>query len=262
MPRLSVNLDFLFAEVPFLERFERAAAAGFTSVECHWSWRGNVDAVADALRTTRLRLDAMNVWGGNYPGGDRGFASDPGRSAAFREALEEALEAAAKLGGPKLHILAGNRLEDIEVAEQYEAMVEAYVWAAERLADTGRLGLIELLNPVDNPTYILESIDDVNELIDAVESPDLRIQFDVYHLQRTSGEIIPTIRRVKDRIGHVQIADAPGRNQPGTGEINYRNVLAALDEVGYEGRVGLEYRPLGPTEDSFGWIEDYGLSRG
>ena len=261
MPRLSVNLDFLFAEVPFLERFERAAAAGFSSVECHWSWRGQVSEVSAALKAAGLRLDAMNVYGGEYVNGDRGFASDPGRMAAFQEGLEEALEAAAVLGGPKLHILAGNRLEDLDVAEQYEAMVASYAWAAERLADTGRLGLIELLNPVDNPQYILESMDDVEELIDAVESPDLRIQFDIYHLQRTSGEIIPTIRRVRDRIGHVQIADAPGRNQPGTGEINYRTVLATLDEVAYEGRVGLEYRPLGPTDASFGWIEEFGLSR-
>lgn len=262
MPKLSANVDFLFNEVPFLERFAHAAAHGFTSVECHWSWRGRVAEVADALSSAGLRLDAMNVHGGDYPGGERGFASDPGGTGAFREALEEALEAAAALGGPKLHILAGNAIADLRRDAQMDALVKHYSWAAGRLADAGRLGLIELLNPVDNPIYILESIRDVESLLDAVGSPDLRIQFDVYHLQRTSGEIIPTIRRVADRIGHVQIADAPGRHQPGTGEIDYRNVLAALDEVGYDGHVGLEYRPTGPTDQSFGWIEEYGLVRG
>ena len=128
----------------------------------------------------------------------------------------------------------------MDVAEQYEAMVESYLWAAERLADTGRLGLIELLNPIDNPLYILESIDDVEELIDAVESPDLRIQFDIYHLQRTSGEIIPTIRRVRDRIGHVQIADAPGRGDPGSGSLDWHARLSDLRNSGYAGPIGLE----------------------
>jgi hydroxypyruvate isomerase len=262
MPKLSANVDFLFADVPFLQRFERARAAGFRSVECHWSWRQDVPAMAEALRVAGLRLDAMNVHGGDYPAGDRGFAADPGRFEAFREALEEALEAAAALGGPKLHILAGKRLPDLDVAEQFEALVGNYAWAAERLGDAGRLGLIELLNQVDSPGYILESMDDVVELLDAVDSPDLRIQFDVYHLQRVSGEIIPTLRRLADRIGHVQIADAPGRNQPGTGEINYASVLRAVDEVGYDGYVGLEYRPTTRTEDTLGWIEEYGFSRG
>lgn len=266
MPRLSANLDFLFTDVPFLERFGRAAAAGFRTVECHWSWRADPAAMADALRANGLRLDAMNVWGGDYPGGDRGYAADPGRTEAFQESLEEALAAARTLGGssggPKLHILAGKRLPDLDIGDQFEALVEHYSWAAERLGDEGRLGLIELLNPVDNPGYILESMADVVELLDAVDSPDLRIQFDVYHLQRTEGELIPTIRRLADRIGHVQIADAPGRNEPGTGEINYRAVLAAVDAAGYDGHVGLEFRPTGRTEDALAWIEEYGLSRG
>ena len=262
MPRLSANLDFLFNEVPFLERFERAAAAGFRSVECHWSWRADPGAMAEALTANGLRLDAMNVWGGNYPAGERGYAADPGRTEAFRESLDEALAASTVLGRPKLHMLAGKRLPDLDIAEQFEALVANYAWAAERLAETGRLGLIELLNPVDNPGYILESMDDVVELLDAVDSPDLRIQFDVYHLQRTSGDLIATIRRLADRIGHVQIADAPDRHEPGTGEINYASVLRALDEVGYDGCVGLEFRPSGVTEDAFGWIEEYGFARG
>jgi hydroxypyruvate isomerase len=262
MPRLSANLEFLFTEVPFPERFERAATAGFRAVEIHFSWRADVPAVADALARTGLRLDALNVHAGDFAGGDRGFAADPGRTEAFRESIDEALAAAPTLGDPKLHILAGKRLPELDIGEQFEALVENYSWAADRLADAGRLGLIELLNPVDNPGYILESIDDVVELLDAVDSPDLRIQFDVYHVQRTQGELIPTLRRHGDRIGHVQIADAPGRNQPGTGEINYRTVLAAVDEIRYDGHVGLEYRPSGATEDALAWIEEYGLARG
>ena len=262
MPKLSVNLDFLFTDSPYLERFARAAAAGFRSVEIHWGWRADVDAVADALARNGLRLDAMNVFAGDYPGGDRGFAADPGRTDTFRASIEEAIAAATRLGGPKMHILAGKRIPDLDLAEQFEALVENYAWAAERLGDAGRLGLVELLNPIDNPGYIMESMADVEELLDAVDSPSLRIQFDFYHLQRTEGELIPTLRRLADRIGHIQIADSPGRNQPGTGEINYRNVLAAVDEVGYEGYVGLEYRPKGTSEESLRWIEEYGLARG
>ena len=243
MPKLSANVDFLFADVPFLQRFERARDAGFRAVECHWSWRDDVPAMADALRTTGLRLDALNANGGNYPAGDRGFAADPGRMEAFRDSVDEAIEAAAALGGPKIHILAGKRLPDLDITEQFEALVGNYAWAAERLGDAGRLGLIELLNQVDSPGYILESIDDVTELLDAVDSPDLRIQFDVYHLQRTQGELIPTLRRLADRIGHIQIADSPGRHEPGTGEINYASVLRAVDEVGYEGYVGRNSSP-------------------
>ena len=258
MPRFSANLEYLFTEVPFLDRFERAAAAGFRAVELHWLHGRDVPAIKARLDQTGLVLDAMNVYCGDFGAGDRGFAADPDRRDDFRASIEAAIADATALGIPRMHVLVGKRLADRSKAEQFGSVAVNLAWAADRLTSSGKLGLIEGLNQVDNPGYLIESMADLEGLLNAVASPALAVQFDFYHLQRVQGELVRTFARLCDRVGHIQIADAPGRQEPGTGEINYRRVLEAIDNSGYRGYVGLEYRPSGTTEASLGWIGDYG----
>jgi hydroxypyruvate isomerase len=258
MPRFSANLEYLFTDVPFLERFERAATAGFRAVEMHWLHGRDVAAVRAQLDRTGVALDAINVYCGDFPAGDRGFAADPARREEFRASITQAIANATTLGVPRMHILVGKRTPDRSKAEQFGSVAINLAWAAERLAAAGKLGLIEGLNPNDNPGYLIESMADIEGLLNSVGSPALAIQFDFYHLQRVQGELLRTFARLCDRVGHIQIADAPGRNEPGTGEINYRTVLKAIDDAGYTGYVGLEYRPSGTTEESLRWITEYG----
>ena len=262
MLRFSANLEFLFGEVPFIDRFEAAAAAGFRAVEIHFVGGRDRGAIEAALARTGLVIDAMNVDCGDFAAGERGFAADPARRAEFRASIDRAIEDAARFRIPRMHILLGRRDPAVSRTAQLGSAAVNLAWAADRLEAAGRIGLIELLNPLDNPGYILESMTDVLGLLDAVGSANLRIQFDVYHLQRVQGELIRTFEHVRDRIGHIQIADAPGRNEPGSGEIDYRTILAAIDAAGYDGYVGLEYRPLRSTVESLAWIESYGYTRG
>jgi len=262
MLRFSANLEFLFVEVPFMERFARAREAGFDTVEMHWVAPRGVSAVASALEANGLTLDAFNVEVGDFSKGDRGHAADPAGEARFRDSIEQAAEHAARLGNRKVHVLAGRRNPAEPRESQLARVQDRFAWAAERLATAGVTPVTELLNPYDNPGYVIESIGDVERLVDGVGPTRLRIEFDFYHLQRVQGELMNTYRRLFDRVGHIQIADAPGRNEPGTGEIDYRNVLAAVERSGYGGHVGLEYRPLTTTDASLAWIEQYGYRRG
>ena len=258
MPQFSANLEYLFTEVPFMERFERAASAAFRAVEMHWLHGRDVTAVRSQLDRTGLALDAINVYCGDFPAGDRGFAADPGRREEFQASITGAIADATMLGVPRMHILVGKRNPERSKAEQFGSVAVNLAWAAERLAEAGKLGLIEGLNPNDNPGYLIESMADLEGLLNAVGSPALAIQFDFYHLQRVQGELLRTFARLRDRVGHIQIADAPGRNEPGTGEINYHAVLKAIDDSAYPGYVGLEYRPSGTTLDSLKWVTEYG----
>jgi len=262
MLRFSANLEFLFGEVPFMERFTRARAAGFDTVEMHWVKPRGVDAIAEALAANGLTLDAFNVEVGDFANGDRGYAADADGEAAFRATIEDAAEHATRLGNRKVHVLAGRRNPAETHETQLARVQDRFAWAAERLAEAGVTPVTELLNPYDNPGYVLESMTQVEHLVEGVGPERLRIEFDFYHLQRVHGELLNTYRRLFDRVGHIQIADAPGRNEPGTGEIDYRNVLAAVEQSGYVGYVGLEYRPLTTTDASLTWIEQFGYRRG
>jgi hydroxypyruvate isomerase len=262
MLRFSPNLEFLFVEVPFMERFARAREAGFDTVEMHWVAPRGVAAVAAALEENGLTLDAFNVEVGDFAAGDRGYAADASAEAAFRATIEQAAEHAERLGNRKVHVLAGKRNPAESRETQLARVQDRFAWAAERLASVGVTPVTELLNPYDNPGYVIESIGDVERLVDGVGPGRLRIEFDFYHLQRVNGELLNTYRRLLDRVGHIQIADAPGRNEPGTGEIDYRNVLAAVDQSDYDGHIGLEYRPKTTSDAALAWIEAYGYRRG
>lgn len=264
MLRLSPNLEFLFVEVPFLERFERARAAGFDTVEMHWVAARGAGPIEAALRENGLKLDAFDAEVGDIANGDRGHAADgsAGAEERFRATIDEAAEHAVRLGARKVHVLAGLRNPSESHASQMARVRDRFAWAADRLASAAVTPVTELLNRYDNPGYILESMADVEWLVEEVGPEGLQIEFDFYHLQRAGGELLNTYRRLFDRVGHIQVADAPGRHEPGTGEIDHHNVLAAVDASGYKGHIGLEYRPSTTSDAALAWIEEYGYQRG
>jgi hydroxypyruvate isomerase len=262
MPRFSANLVFLFPEVPFLERFEHARAAGFEAVEYMFPYDYELEDIRRALKETGLRQDLFNLPAGDFQAGDRGVAVDPARREEFAAGVERALATADALECRKINCLVGLRKEELDWDTQYGCLVENLAHAAERLGAAGLTLHIELLNTIETPGFFLDSIELVNRVLDDVASPHLKFQCDLYHLQRTSGNLVPTMRSLGARIGHYQIADAPDRHEPGTGEINYRYVLAEIDASGYDGFVGLEYKPSGKTKDPFAWIREYGYRLG
>lgn len=254
MPRFAVNCSMLFTEAPLLERFARARAAGFDAVECWWPAGTDLDAFAAAIEGAGVRLVLLNLDAGDMPAGDRGLLNDPAAEDRIRANLDTTLALAGRLGCSLLNALPGNLRPDEPRAAQVARVRERLRWMAPRAAAAGATLLVEAINHFDSPQYLFTRTPDVLETLDAVGAPNVKYQYDVYHLQRTEGNLIETLRANLDRIGHIQIADAPERHQPGTGEINYRRVLRTLDELGYDGYVGLEYKPPGPTEASFDWL--------
>lgn len=258
MPVFSANLGFLFTEVPFGARFHAAAACGFRSVEFMFPYEYPLQELYASLHEARVSLDLFNLPAGDFDSGERGLAVSSTRREEFREGVEAAVGYATKLGARKLNCLVGLRDPSLSWDEQYACLVENLRWAAARIGSAGRVLLVEQLNPYETPGFFLDSLEIAERLLADVGSPYLLLQFDVYHVQRTHGDVVSRLRRLIDRVGHVQIADSPDRHEPGTGEINYKFVLGELDRLGYRGRVGLEYRPSQATADTFQWVTEYG----
>lgn len=254
MLRFDINLAMTLTDVPLLDRFQRAADLGFGAVEFFWPADGNVNALVKAKEAAGVEVALFNMNAGNMDAGDRGFLSHPARRNWWREALPAAVELAARLDCHRIHAVAGTRLPDLDRAAQIECAVENLIWALPHLQAAGVVATIEALNIYDAPGFLLNSMDHMLEICRAVNSPQVRCQFDLYHMQRMQGNLIPTIRQHVPWFGHVQIADAPDRHQPGTGEINFRNALAALEAAGYTGYIGLEYLPLGTVDASLAWL--------
>ncbi|MGH7266352.1 MAG: hydroxypyruvate isomerase family protein [Candidatus Rokuibacteriota bacterium] len=254
MPRYAANLTMLFNEAPFLERFERAAAAGFHAVEFLFAHGVDQAGVERELRRHGLELVLFDPEGGDFPAGDRGYLCDPGRRDHLRKTVDDAIATARRLGCRRLNVLAGNRVEGVSDAEMRRTVVENLAAAAPAAAAAGITLLVEALNTWESPRYFLDRSRLGLDIVREVAQPNVRFQYDCYHMQRMEGQLIETLTRNLPWIGHVQIADVPGRHEPGTGEVNYANVLAALDGAGYEGYVGLEYRPSGKTEESLAWL--------
>ncbi len=254
MPRFAANLTMLFTEVPFLDRFERAARAGFTAVEFLFPYAFAAHDIRERLDTHGLSLVLHNLPAGNWDAGERGIACHPDRVDEFRAGVATALEYAAVLGVPRLNCLVGKTPIDVEPELVHTTLVENLRYAASELERASRMLLVEPINPFDIPGFHLITTSQVFKLIEDVGAPNVRLQFDLYHAQRTEGELAGTLSRNLSRIGHVQLADTPGRNEPGTGEINYRFLFEHLDHIGYSGHVGCEYKPATTTEAGLGWI--------
>ena len=257
MPRLSANLSMLFTEVDFLDRFERAAEAGFKGVEYLFPYQWDKEQLAEQLQKYGFEQVLHNLPPGNWAGGDRGIACLPGREGEFQEGVGLAIEYAKALNCPRLNCLAGLTPEGVPADKVRQVLVSNLRFAANALEKEGIQLLVEALNEQDMPGFYLGCTHDVLELLREVAHPNLWIQYDIYHMQIMEGNLIKTIRDNLARIAHMQLADNPGRHEPGTGEINYDNLLRFIDEAGYEGWIGCEYKPSGRTEDSLAWAKKY-----
>ncbi len=256
-PRYDVNCSILLTELPILRRPRAVRDAGFSAMECWWPFGtpvpsdGEVDAFVGAVKDAGVRLVAMNAFGGDMAAGERGLASVPGREAEFRDNLDVAVGVLRELDCPALHVLYGNR-DSSDPAHQDELATEHLSLAGAAAAEAGAVVLVEALSGSDR--YPVRTAADVMDVLDRVGSPHLRFLCDVYHLSVNGEDPVQVIRRHAGRIGHVQVADAPGRHQPGTGTLDLPACLKALASVDYGGWIGLEYAPLGPSTDSFAWL--------
>jgi hydroxypyruvate isomerase len=259
MPRFAANLSMLFTEYPFIERIDRAAASGFGAIEFLFPYDEDVVAISDALTRNRLQQILFNLPAGDFAAGERGIANDPDRMDEFRVGVSRAVEIAGMLECPRLNCLSGLARTDISMDGQWGTLVENLRFAAEQAQQANIQQLVEPINTFDMPGFMVSSTRQGLQLLDDVGHANLKLQYDVYHMQRMEGELTETIRGNLERIGHIQIADNPGRHQPGTGEIDYEFLLTEIDRMGYDGWVSLEYVPAGTTEESLGWLRDWGF---
>jgi hydroxypyruvate isomerase len=256
MPRLSANLTMMFGEVPFPDRFAAAARAGFRAVEFVAPYELPAARAGELVREHGLEVSVFNLPPGNWAAGDRGIGCDPARVGEFQDGVGRAIEYARAMGARQVHAMAGIAPRGVAADRLRETYVANLRFAAGKLAEHGIGLLVEAINTRDIPGYFLTTSRQAFALMDEAALPTLRFQYDVYHLQIMEGDLAPTLERNVARIGHVQIADTPGRHEPGTGEINYRFLLRHLDRIGYAGWIGCEYKPLGATEAGLGWIRE------
>ncbi|MEI6546843.1 MAG: 2-oxo-tetronate isomerase [Burkholderiales bacterium] len=268
MPRFAANLSMMYTEHPFLERFKAAAEDGFAAVEFLFPYEFAPQAIADALAANGLEQVLFNTVPGDMQAGERGLAAVPGRTADFLAGVDRALAYAGALGCKRLHAMAGvmpaalagpdavsggaidssarQRWRDTYVANLREA--------ARRCADDGITLLIEPINPRDIPGYFLNTQADAHAIVAEVGAVNLKVQMDLYHCQIVEGDLASRIRQYLHGVGHMQIAGVPHRQEPDLGEVNYPFLFALLDELGYDGWIGCEYRPRGPTSAGLGWL--------
>ena len=255
MPRFAANLTMMFNEVPFLDRFERAARAGFTAVEFLFPYAHEASEIRQRLVQHQLMLVLHNLPAGNWEAGERGIACHPDRVAEFRAGVSRAIGYARALGVGQLNCLAGKAPAGVEEEVLRRTLVENLSYAAAALGKEGLRLLVEPINTFDIPGFYLNRTDQAVSILAEVGADNAFLQYDIYHAQRMEGELAATIQKHLPRIGHVQLADNPGRNEPGTGEINYPFLFAHLDRIGYAGWVGCEYKPATTTEAGLGWRE-------
>jgi len=257
VPKFSANLSFLYQDLAFLDRFAAATKDGFGALEYLGPYAEPKEKVADALQANGLRQALFNVPSGDWAGGERGIACLPDRIEEFRSGISLALDYAKALACPQVNVISGLVPKGADLETLEKVLVENLKYAAERAADAGVKLLIEPINLRDIPGFFLSNTDHAERILEKVGSDNLYIQYDFYHMQIMQGDLIPTFIRLKDRIAHVQIADNPGRNEPGTGEINYGFILSELDRLGYDGWVGCEYKPKTGTSEGLGWMKPY-----
>jgi hydroxypyruvate isomerase len=260
MPKFAANLTMMFNEVDFPQRFAAAAKAGFEAVEFLFPYEHAAQDVALWLKENKLQNVLFNMPPGDWAAGERGIASLPGREAEFRAGVARALEYAQAMGTPRLHAMAGLLPAGADRNKHREIYIENLRYAARELGKHGLTLLIEPINTRDIPGYFINTQAEGHAICEAVGEPNIKVQMDFYHTQIVEGDIAMTFRKYFDGVGHIQIASVPSRNEPDDGEVNYRYLFRLLDELGYAGWVGCEYRPRGRTEDGLGWIK--ALSQG
>ncbi len=254
MPRFAANLTMMFTEHPFAQRFAAAAAAGFKAVEFLFPYEYAAQEVALWLKENRLENVLFNLPPGDWAAGERGIAALPGREAEFRRGVARGIEYALALCTPRLHMMAGLIPAGADLRLHREVYLGNLRHAAREVAKHGLSLLIEPINGRDMPGYFLNSQAQAHALREESGEPNVKVQMDFYHAQIVEGDLATTFRRYFSNIGHVQIASVPSRNEPDDGEVNYPYLFRLLDELGYQGWVGCEYRPRGRTEDGLGWL--------
>jgi hydroxypyruvate isomerase len=257
MPKFSANLSMLFCEHPFVERFAAAGKAGFKAVEYVSPYSLPPERIAELLAENKLQQALFNMPAGDWEKGERGIACHPDRAHEFRDGVGKVIDYAKALGCPKVNCLAGILPKDVSRGHAFETLVSNVTFAAAALKRENILLVVEPINFDDIPGFFLNTSKDGMSVLDAVGSDNLKLQYDVYHMQRMEGRLEETLTRLMPRIGHIQIADDPGRHEPGTGTINYARILKQIDALGYDGWVGAEYKPLNETVAGLGWMADH-----
>jgi hydroxypyruvate isomerase len=257
MPRFAANLSMLFTEAPFLQRFDRAAAAGFKAVELQFPYEAPAAAIRERLVANGLEMVLHNLPAGDWAGGDRGIGCNPARQAEFRAGVGKAIEYATTLGVPQLNCLAGKPGSGVDEATTRRTFVDNVRYAAAECKKAGLALLMEPINNYDVPGFWLNNTGKALAVIDEAGADNLFVQYDIYHAQRYEGEIAATMKQHLAKIGHIQFADNPGRNEPGTGELNFDFLFAHIDRIGYAGWLGAEYKPATTTEAGLGWLKKY-----
>lgn len=255
MPRFAANLTTMFAELPFLDRFRAAAEAGFRGIEFLFPYDYSPAVLRRHLRESRLESAMFNCPAGDWARGERGMACVPGRELDFRRSVDLAISYAVELGTRKIHVMAGIVPEGVDQTVCLNTFIENLRFAADRFAKEGMSVLIEALNTRDMPGYFLNLQADACAICTAANAPNIEMQMDCYHIQIQEGDLASKLRRYAPNCGHIQIAGVPDRNEPDRGEVNYPFLFKLLDEVGYKGWVGCEYRPTNRTADGLGWFE-------
>ena len=255
MPKFAANLTMLFTDLPFLDRFEAAAKAGFEAVEFLFPYDFDKKDLKARIDRHGLQIVMHNLPAGNWAGGERGIACFPDRVAEFREGVDRAIEYASYLGAGRVNCLAGIRPATVSPEDARATLINNLRFAAHKLQQVGIGLLLEPVNSRTIPGFFIDRTAPAIEVVDAVGSPNLKMQYDIFHAQVMEGDLAATIARNFDKIGHLQLADNPGRHEPGTGEINWPFLLAHIDKLGYRGWIGCEYTPLDQTTDGLGWLE-------
>jgi len=254
MPKFAANLTMLYNEVEFTERFEAAAGAGFRGVEYLFPYAYPKELLAEKLQRNALEQVLHNLPAGDWGKGERGIAVLPGRVGEFQDGVGQAIEYARALGCKQLNCLAGIRPAGVPEETLRETLVGNLRFAADQLQAAGIRLLVEAINTRDIPGFYVSGTAQTLELIAATGSDNVYVQYDIYHMQRMEGELAATMEKHLARIAHIQLADNPGRNEPGTGEINYPFLFAHLDRIGYRGWIGCEYKPRSTTAAGLGWL--------
>lgn len=257
MPKFAANLSMLWPELDFPERFAAAARAGFEAVECQFPYAYDKNLVAGKLAESGLRQVLHNLPAGDWAAGERGIAILPERIGEFQDGVGKGIEYAVALGSRQLNLLAGIAPAGADPARLRETLIANIRFAAAKLEDAGIRLLIEAVNTADVPGFYVHRTQQTLDLIAASGADNAFIQYDVYHMQRMEGDLAMTIRKYLSRIAHLQLADNPGRHEPGTGEIDYPFLFRWVDEIGYDGWIGCEYQPQATTDAGLDWIRPY-----
>ncbi|MBV1841432.1 hydroxypyruvate isomerase [Photobacterium ganghwense] len=257
MPKFAANLSMLFTEHAFLDRFEAAAKAGFDGVEYLFPYDFPAEEIKARLSEYHLQQVLFNLPAGDWDAGDRGIAVDPSRVQAFRDGVPKAIAYAKALGCTQVNCLAGIVPQGVSAQEAHRTFVDNLRFASQALEAEGIRLVIEAINTRDIPGFFLNTTEQGKAVIAEVGSTNLSLQYDIYHMQIMEGDLATTLTDNLVQIGHVQLADNPGRHEPGTGEINYPFVLSHLDSLGYEGWVGCEYKPKTTTLEGLNWLNQY-----